>query len=260
MADETLLSENRAGVFFLTLNRPADGNRIDQTLRIELCQLLDDLRDDESVRAVVIAGSGDHFCRGDAWAERLGEERPASELRAEWRRWDAPGRIEALGKPVVAALQGETLGAGLELALACDLRLAAEGARFGFPEVGLGLLPSGGGTQRLPRVVGRGSALELILTARPIDAQEAYRIGLVQRVLPPTGLLASAEALARPFVEKSPLSVAIAKEALLKGADLTLDQAMRLEADLGLILQTTHDRREGIRAFLEKRKPQFRGE
>ncbi|MDP2952803.1 MAG: enoyl-CoA hydratase-related protein, partial [Chloroflexota bacterium] len=145
-------------------------------------------------------------------------------------------------------------------ALACDIRLAASGARLGLPHADFGLMPRDGGSQRLPRIVGRAKALEMLLTGAAIDADEAYRIGLVSRVVPPEQLLSDAEALARSIAEKGPIALRYVKEAVNKGLDLTMSQGLRLEADLYFLLQTTHDRTEGIRAFREKRPPQFKGE
>jgi enoyl-CoA hydratase len=168
--------------------------------------------------------------------------------------------IAGLSVPSIAAINGDALGGGLELALACDLRVAAEGARLGFPDTSNGLIPSGGGTQRLPRLVGRGKALEMLLTAQPVDAAEASRIGLVNMVVARSQVMATAEKLAQRILSRGPMAVRYAKEAVQKGLEMTLEQGLRLEADLSFILQTTRDRDEGIKAFLEKRPPKFKGE
>jgi enoyl-CoA hydratase len=160
---------------------------------------------------------------------------------------------------VVCAINGDAIGAGLELALACDVRIAADGATLSVPEVSLGLLPLAGGTQRLPRLIGRGKALEMILTGEPIDTQEALRVGLVSAVVPRERLLAEAEAIASRIAERGPLAVRYAKEAIARGLEMPLEQALRFETDLTIILQTTEDRAEGVRAFLEKRKAEFKG-
>jgi enoyl-CoA hydratase/carnithine racemase len=164
-----------------------------------------------------------------------------------------------MGQPVICAVNGDATSAGLELALACDLRIAAEGARFSLPETASGLLPMAGGSQRLPRLVGRGEALRLLLLAEPIDAAEALRIGLVSAVVPGERLLAEAEALAFRLASRGPIALRYAKEAVRRGLEQPLDQALRFETDLTVILQTTEDRAEGVRAFLEKREPRFRG-
>jgi enoyl-CoA hydratase len=164
-----------------------------------------------------------------------------------------------LPRPVVCAIQGEALSAGLELALACDVRVAAEDARLGLPETKLGLIPMGGGTQRLARLVGRGKALEMILTGEPVDAQEALRIGLVSATAPRDKLAAEVEAIAGRIAERGPIAVRYAKEAVRRGLEMPLEQALRYETDLTIILQTTEDRTEGVSAFLEKRTPKFKG-
>jgi enoyl-CoA hydratase len=172
---------------------------------------------------------------------------------------DPFGCLAELSRPVVCALTGDAFSAGLELALACDVRIAAEGAEFGLPETAMGMVPMGGGTQRLARLVGRGKALEMILTAEPIDAAEALRVGLVNAVLPREKVVAEAEEIARRVAERGPLAVRYAKEAVLRGMEMPLEQGLRYETDLTVIIQTTEDRAEGVRAFLEKRKPEFRG-
>lgn len=173
-----------------------------------------------------------------------------------------PGLAETAGslkQPIIAAIRGDGAGPGLELALACDIRIGTEGARFGLPAVSEGLIPSGGGTQRLPRLIGQGKALEMILTGETIDASEALKAGLINRVVRPDDLVATAHTIAAEIARKSPLAVAYVKEALHKGMDLTLEQGMRMELDLYLLLFSTADRVEGIRAFQEKRTPLFEG-
>jgi enoyl-CoA hydratase/carnithine racemase len=169
------------------------------------------------------------------------------------------GPAAGLKQPVIAAIRGDALGPGLELALACDIRIGTKGARFGLPAVSEGLIPSAGGTQRLPRLVGPAKALEMILTGESIEAQEALRVGLVSRVVPYDELAAAATTLAGEIASRSPLAVSYVKEALHKGMDLTLDQGMRMELDLYLLLFSTADRVEGITAFKEKRAPRFEG-
>jgi enoyl-CoA hydratase len=168
--------------------------------------------------------------------------------------------VAGLNCPVIAAVNGDALGAGLELALSCDIRICSENAHFGFPETSYGLIPGGGGTQRLPRIVGKGKATEMVITAEPIDAAEAYRIGLVTKVVPKQKLSTEAEEVAKRLSLRAPIAVRYAKEAVNKGMDMTLAQGLRLEADLSFLLQTTKDRAEGIKAFLEKRKATFKGE
>ena len=246
--------EKRGAIAYLALNRPERQNAIDARTLGELADCCRSLAADDEVRVVVLNAQGPVFSSG--WDRTV----PAGEsLRAA----DVPGDVFAclaeLPRPVVCALVGDAFSAGLELALACDIRIAAEGARFGFPETALGLIPMGGGSQRLPRLVGRGKALEMILSAEPIDAQEALAIGLVSAVVPGDALIAEAEAVAGRIAERGPLAVRYAKEAIARGLEMTLEQALRYETDLTVILQTTEDRAEGVRAFLEKRKPEFRG-
>ena len=167
--------------------------------------------------------------------------------------------VAGLKQPVIAAICGDALGPGLELALACDIRIGTENSCFGLPQIRQGTMPADGGTQRLPRLVGQGKAMQMILTGEPIDAEEACRLGLIQRTVPSASLMQTATAMARDMAEKSPLSLSYAKEALHKGLDLTLDQGIKMELDLYLLLFSTTDRIEGITAFKEKRKPAFEG-
>ncbi|MEX1195683.1 MAG: enoyl-CoA hydratase/isomerase family protein [Dehalococcoidia bacterium] len=204
---------------------------------------------DERVRVIVIMGAGDSFSRGWDWSA-LGEGGALG---------DPFGCISALSKPVICALRGETSGGGLALALAADIRLAAEGTTFSFPETANGLVPMAGATQRLARLVGRARGLELVLTGRPIDADEALRIGLVSEVVAPAELRRRVEEVALRIAERGPIAVAYAKEAISRGVDMPLEQALRYETELTLLLQATEDRAEGVRAFLEKRKPEFKG-
>jgi enoyl-CoA hydratase len=162
-------------------------------------------------------------------------------------------------QPIIAAIRGYALGGGLELALACDLRIASEDAQLGLTEINLAIIPGGGGTQRLPRLVGRGRALEMILTGTRIDAREALRIGLVERVVPSADVLTAAQELARTLAQKAPVALRYAKEAVVKGLELPLADGLRLENDLATLLRTTEDRIEGAKAFLEKRRPRFTG-
>jgi enoyl-CoA hydratase/carnithine racemase len=167
--------------------------------------------------------------------------------------------LARLKQPVIAAISGDAIGIGLELALACDLRIGTRGARFGLAQIREGRIPSNGGTQRLPRLIGQGRALQLILTGESIDAAEACRIGLINQVVDPGSLVSTALAMAQEMTDKSPLSLSYVKEALYQGRDLTLDQGLRMEMDLYLLLFTTFDRTEGVTAFREKRKPGFKG-
>jgi len=244
----SLALEKRGHIAYLTLKRPEKQNAIDGVLLREMADACEAIGADEAVRVVLLTAEGAAFCRGWDW-----------ESLPEGARADPFGPLAELSRPVVCALNGDAVSAGLELALACDVRIAAEGARFGLPEAAMGLVPMGGGTQRLARLVGRGKALEMILTAEPIDAQEALSIGLVSEVVPRAELMARAEAIAGRIAERGPLAVRYAKEAIQRGLEMPLEQALRYETDLTVIIQTTEDRAEGVRAFLEKRKPEFKG-
>jgi len=233
---------------------------IDASVVRELRDACDGIAANDDVRVVLLTAEGDEFARGWDWESFSGEShRLVSAMRSHGIPPDPFGCLAQLPQPVVCAINGDAFGAGLELALACDVRIAAEGASFALPDISLGLLPIAGGTQRLPRLVGRGKALEMVLTGEPVDAQEALRIGLVGAVTPPEALATVAEALASRIAERGPLAVRYAKESVSRGIEMPLDQALRYETDLTVILQTTDDRAEGVKAFLEKRTPKFKG-
>jgi len=234
-------------IAYITLNRPEADNIINQQLAQELDDVCRGINQDEDIYVVTLTGAGGKaFCGG-------------SQLQKSGSGYSAATAIAGIDRPVIAAINGDALGQGLELALSCDIRLASDKARLGFPQVAQGLIPFDGGTQRLPRIVGKGKALELILTAETITAEEAFEIGLVSKVVDGAGLAAEAEALAKAIAAKGPIALRYIKEAVNKGLDLTLDQGLRLEADLYFLLHTTADRAEGITAFLEKRPPQCKG-
>ncbi|MDY6912161.1 MAG: enoyl-CoA hydratase-related protein [Chloroflexota bacterium] len=250
MPYHNIVYEKKNHIGYITLNRPDGGNSIDGAMANDLEKVVRGINDDEDVRVVIITGSGNIFSTGRQ------EPAPEDILAAS----AASSAIAELKLPVIASVNGDAIGAGLEVALACDIRLAVSGARLGLTQVSNGFIPSGGGTQRLPRIVGRGKALELILTANVFDAEEAYRIGLVNSILPVAALNTEVENLARKLAAKGPISAMYAKEAINKGMDMSLSQGLRLEADLSFLLHTTNDRAEGISAFLGKRTPEFRGE
>lgn len=215
----------------------------------ELEDLCAEINWDEGTRVVVLAYPG------NAFKLTCGEENP-------WGEPDSASftaQVAQIRQPVIAAIGGDAVGLGLELALACDIRIGTEGARFGLTQIADGLIPSAGGTQRLPRLIGYSKALDMILTGETVDAAEALRIGLLNRVVPAAELLDTATALAAEMAERSPLAMSCVKEALHGGLDLTIDQGMRMELDLYLLLFTTQDRLEGITAFKEKRNPEFQG-
>lgn len=249
--------ERRGTTASITLACPERGNRLDEATLGELAAACRDAADAEEVRAVILAAQGPAFCLG--WEEPAAGEEDAALMERLRSLADGFEFLAGLPCPVIAAIGGDALSAGLELALACDLRLASPAARFGLPEAAQGLLPMAGGTQRLPRLAGRAVALEMILAGETIDAQEARRVGLVNALVPQEGLLGAAEALAGRIAQRGPLAVRYAKEAVRRGLDVPLAEALRLETDLTIILQTTEDRAEGVRAFLEKRPPCFHG-
>lgn len=236
-------------VAYVTLNRPEADNIINQQLAQELEDVCRGINQDEDIYVVMLTGAGDKaFCGGGQL-----------ELQKSGSRYSVATAIASIDRPVIAAINGDALGQGLELALSCDIRLASDKAKLGFSQVAQGLIPFDGGTQRLPRIVGKSKALELILTAETITAEEALELGLVSKVVAGANLAAEAEALAGTIADKGPIALRFIKEAVNKGLDLTLDQGLRLEADLYFLLHTTADRTEGITAFLQKRPPQFKG-
>lgn len=261
MTYETLLLDVADGVATLTLSRPEAMNAITQRMKDELGAALDAVEADEAARVLVITGSGTKaFCAGADIKERATTDPTPAEFvlrqRATHRLFT---RIEQFAKPVIAALNGVAFGGGAEIALCADLRIAADGARIGLTEVNLGVIPAGGGTQRLPRLVGAAKAKELIFTAARLTADQALAIGLVNRVVPAAQLADEALALAREIAAKPPLAVRFAKQAIDKGLQTDTQTALDFELYAAAILFDTDDRKEGMRAFLERRAPQFRG-
>lgn len=248
----------------ITLTRPDRDNVLDAAVLRELADACGAVADDTDVRTAVLAAEGDIFSIGWDW-EALAHaavSQGGSLLEAARGLGIVPDPfrcLHELSRPVVCALNGDAHGAGLELALACDIRVAAEDARFSLPEAAMGLLPMGGGIQRLARLVGRGRALQMVLTGDEIDASEAHAIGLVNRIVPPDRVFDEARLLAERIAERGPIATGYAKEAVNRGIDMPLEQALRFETDLTVILQTTEDRAEGVTAFIQKRKPEFKG-
>jgi enoyl-CoA hydratase len=259
MAYQNLLLEAREGVAILTVNRPDKLNALDDRTMEELDAAFAALGADASVRGVILTGAGEKAFVAGADIGELSASTPIDGKQRSIRGQRVLDRIEQLGKPVLAALNGFALGGGCELALACHLRIAAENARLGTPEVKLGLMCGYAGSQRLPRLVGKGRALELLLTGEMVDAQEALRIGLVNRVVPREKLLAESEALLRKMLANGPVSLRFTLEAVNAGLELPFEQAQYLEATLFGLLCTTEDMKEGTRAFLEKRPAKFLG-
>lgn len=239
-----------------TLSRPEKLNALDTKTRMELAEVVEEA--EKSVRVLIITGSGKAFAAGADINELLQRD-PVKALEATKLGTDLFSRIEELEIPVIAAINGFALGGGCELAMACDMRIASEKAKFGQPEINLAIIPGAGGTQRLPRLVGLGMAKRLVLTGEIIDAQTALRIGLVDEVVEHEKLMERGKEVAMKIVEKSPLAVKIAKKALNASLNMPLREGLKYEASLFSLLFSSEDAKEGMRAFLEKRKPEFKG-
>jgi enoyl-CoA hydratase len=260
MSFDNLTIETTDGIAVVTLSRPEKLNALNGRTIEELDVAFAALASDAGVKGVILTGAGEKAFVAGADIAELAAAGPL-EAREVGRRGQAVfSRIEHLPKPVVAAINGFALGGGCELAMACHVRLASENARLGTPEVKLGLMCGYGGTQRLPRLIGRGRALELLLTGEMIDAAEAFRLGLVNRVVPKERLLPEATALLKKMLANGPVALRYTLEAVAAGLDLPLEEGQRLEATLFGVLCTTEDMKEGTRAFLEKRPPQFKGQ
>ncbi len=258
MTYENLLVQKRDRIAFVIVNRPEKMNALNIRTREEILGAFEELKNDESVRVVVITGAGEKaFIAGADIGEFAGKS--AREQREIMRSTRAFDSVEDFPKPVIAMINGYALGGGCELALACDIRIASTKAKFGQPEIKLGIIPGGGGTQRLPRLVGEGKAMELILTGDTIDAEEALRIGLVNCVLPPEQLEARTMEIAQKIAGMSPVALSLAKTAVKNAARLDLRAGLDTELDLFAISFGSEDKEEGVRAFLEKRKPEFKG-
>jgi enoyl-CoA hydratase len=259
MSYENVLVERNGAVVRIVLNRPKVLNALNRALFVDLDAALGELGGDTAVRAIVLTGAGEKAFAAGADISELAQVSAVEgqELAANGQR--VFSKLENLGKPVIAAINGFALGGGCELAMACTFRIASETARLGQPEVKLGLLPGYGGSQRLPRLVGKGAALKLLLTGEMIGAAEALRIGLVDEVVPATELLPRAEALAATIAGMAPIAVTQSIAAVHAGYDLPLDEALAHEAALFGLCCATEDKAEGTRAFLEKRPPVWKG-
>src|SRR5260370_20372921 len=255
---ETILVERRERVAIITINRPEKRNALNIQTRADGGAVLDELRADESVRVVIITGAGDKaFIAGAAIAEF--DEVTAIDQREVMLERSLFNAIDGFPKPIIAMVNGFCLGGGCEVALACDLRIASERASFGQPEINLGIIPGGGGTQRLTRLVGEGKAMEMILTGEIIDAQTAFMIGLVNHVVPADQLETKTMEIANRIAEKSPIALRLAKEAVKIASRSNLGDGLRHEVDLFALCFSSEDKDEGVKAFLEKRKPEFKG-
>ena len=254
-----VLYEVRGSIAYVTVNRPKVLNALNTPTWSDLKTAFKDARANPAVRGVILTGAGDKAFIAGA---DIGELAQVSAFEAEQSSrfgQEVLDLIENLGKPVVAAINGFALGGGCETAMACTLRIAVGGAKFGQPEVALGLVPGGGGTQRLPRLVGKGRALQLILSGEMIDAQEAYRIGLINEIVQPADLLTRAEAILKAITSKAPIAIKFALEAVNKGLETSQSEGQLLEASYFGLCAATEDKKEGTAAFLEKRAPRFLG-
>ena len=256
---ENVLYEKDGAIAYVTLNRPKVLNALNRRTWEDLREAFEDAREDSAIRGVILTGAGDKAFIAGA---DIGELSKVTAVEAEESSTFGQGvlnLIENLGKPVVAAINGFALGGGCETAMACTIRVATENAKFGQPEVKLGILPGGGGTQRLPRLVGKGRALQLILSGEMISAQEAYRIGLVNEVVPAADLITRAEAILKQIFANAPIAVRYSLEAVNKGLETNQAEGQALEASFFGLCAATQDKQEGTQAFLQKRAPQFQG-
>ena len=259
MSYENIKVETRDGIAIVTINRPDKLNALNDAVMADIDRAVAAAGADPAVGVVVLTGAGEKAFVAGADIGELAKQTVVGGKEKSIRGQAILARIEGLGKPVIAAVNGYAFGGGLELALACHLRYFASTAKVGLPEVGLGLIPGYGGTQRLPRIVGRGRALEMILTGEPVDAETALRIGLANRVVEPEALLDEAHRLAAAILSKAPVAVRLALEAVLRGESSGPAEGMRAERHLFGLAASTEDMREGTAAFLGKRKPAFRG-
>jgi enoyl-CoA hydratase/carnithine racemase len=257
--DRVVVYESKDGIAYITMNRPKVLNALNQKTFAELRSALERAQNDGAVRGVILTGTGDKaFIAGEDIGELNGIS--AVEAAAFTRAGQAVlDFLENLGKPVIAAVNGFALGGGCETAMACTIRLAVETAKFGQPEVKLGIIPGAGGTQRLPRLVGKGRALQLILTGEMISAQEAYRIGLVNEIVPRAELISRAEAILKQINANAPLAIKFSLEAVHRGSETSQAEGLVIESSLFAICAGTEDKKEGTTAFLEKRAPKFQG-
>src|SRR2546427_10202086 len=259
MTFSNILFEKKNSIAYVTVNRPKVLNALNMATMEELRAAFHDIKNDAGVRVVILTGAGEKAFIAGADIGELAKHDAVSGKEYTHRGQSVLNLIENLGKPVIACINGFALGGGCEIALACTIRLAAENAKFGLPEVKLGIIPGYGGTQRLPRLVGKGVALHLILTGGMIGAQEAYRIGLVNEVVSGAELIGRAEAILKQIAANAPLSVKYALQAVNNGVETSLSEGLLLEASLVAICTSTEDKKEGTSAFLEKRPAKFQG-
>ena len=256
---DNVRTENKDGILVITIDRPKVLNALNAQTVDELRRAFRDAREDDSVKCVILTGAGDKAFVAGADINELSKMTPITGKETSEKGQRVFRAIERFPKPVIAAVNGFALGGGCELALACHIRIASDKAQLGLPEVTLGIIPGYGGTQRMARLLGKGRALELILTGDRIKADEAERIGLVNRVVPADQLMTVAEELARTIAKRGPLAVRAAIEAVMSGSDMPFDEGQFLEATLFGLLASTEDMKEGMSAFLEKRAADFKG-
>jgi enoyl-CoA hydratase/carnithine racemase len=259
LALANVLYEKKGAIAYVTVNRPKVLNALNTPTWKDLRTAFEDARDDTAVRGVILTGAGDKAFIAGADISELAHVAAFEAEQSSRFGQEVLDLIENLGKPVVAAINGFALGGGCETAMACTIRIAVDTAQFGQPEVKLGLVPGGGGTQRMPRLIGKGRALQLILSGEMINAQEAYRIGLVNEIVPAAGLVTRAEAILKKIASNAPIAVKFALEAANKGMETSQGEGLLLEASYFGLCAATEDKKEGTAAFLEKRPPQFRG-
>ena len=263
MSYQTISYQKSGGVGIITLNRPEANNAFNIELATAMADVCSEINQDQEIRVVTVTGAGETFSIGTDWSNPPAMPGKNRETPPRWesgaKSWSVATAVSRLDCPVIAAINGDALGQGLELALACDLRIAAETANLGLTHIASGFIPWDGGTQRLPRLVGRAKAMEMLLLGETVSAREAYRLGLVNKVVQLKELLPVVNDMAQRMASSAPLALRYVKEAVYKGLDLTLEEGLRLETDLYAILQTTEDRAEGITSFLKKRQPKFKG-
>ena len=260
MPYQHIIYEKEDSFAILTFNRPEVRNALNSVAIDEAIDAVKNAEEDDSVRVLIITGAGDRAFVSGADINELRERNSLSELEEKaGRRKVLTHHLETISKPTIAAINGFATGGGLELAMACSIRIASENVRVGLPEINLGIMPGNGGTQRLPRLVSKGYAMEMILTGDLTDAREAHRIGLINHVVPQSELMDKAKEIARKIASKSSLAVQVAKDAINTGMNMGLTEGLDYEAKLFAILCGSEDKNEGVSAFLEKRKPSFKG-